>query len=91
MALKEESQMEKTAVEHVDHVEYVEHVEDQGDAKKAAQAERNMTPWQALQGNWKAALWSAVISLTIIMEGYDVGELLILLGTSVSIVDMEKA
>lgn len=61
---------------------HVAHFENQGDtqhdawkdARKAAQAEKDMTLWQALQGSWKAALWSAVISLTIIMEGYDVGE-----------------
>ncbi|KAF2161413.1 hypothetical protein M409DRAFT_69770 [Zasmidium cellare ATCC 36951] len=54
-------------------IAYVENVEVQSDARKAAEAEKSMTLWQALQGNWKAALWSAIISLTIIMEGYDVG------------------
>lgn len=53
-----------------------DHVEDVGvtkEAKIAAQTEHETTLWQALQSNKKAALWSAVISLTIIMEGYDVG------------------
>ena len=45
-----------------------------GYAFLASQSQREMTLWQALQDNWKAAMWSAVISLTIIMEGYDVGK-----------------
>lgn len=37
-------------------IAYVENVEVQSDARKAAEAEKSMTLWQALQGNWKAAL-----------------------------------
>lgn len=52
---------------------HVASLEDQSDARRAAKVQKDMTLRQALQGNWKAALWSAIISLTIIMEGYDVG------------------
>lgn len=41
------------------------------EAKQASAAEHNTTFKQAMRENWRAALWSAVISLTIVMEGYD--------------------
>lgn len=41
------------------------------EAQIASAAEHATTFQQALRENWKAALWSAVISLTIVMEGYD--------------------
>ncbi|KAF9883496.1 hypothetical protein FE257_003410 [Aspergillus nanangensis] len=59
--------------------EQAAHVEDSSDtaatkeAQQASAAEHEATFWEALRTNRKAALWSAVISLTIIMEGYDVG------------------
>lgn len=56
------------------------HVEDAGKdglyiegAAEAAAIERTQTIWQALKENKKAAIWSALLSMTIIMEGYDVG------------------
>lgn len=41
------------------------------DAQAANIEEHNTTLKQALRENWKAVLWSAAISLTIVMEGYD--------------------
>ncbi|KAK7421995.1 hypothetical protein QQZ08_009716 [Neonectria magnoliae] len=41
------------------------------EAQAASAAEHKTTLRQALRENWKAVLWSAVISLTIVMEGYD--------------------
>ena len=41
------------------------------EAQAASAAEHSATFRQALRENWKAAAWSAVISLTIVMEGYD--------------------
>jgi SP family general alpha glucoside:H+ symporter-like MFS transporter len=54
------------------------HVEDtlgQGalvDAKQASDEEHSQTLWQAISANHKAVAWSVLISLSIIMEGYDV-------------------
>lgn len=52
--------------------EHIEH-ETTKDARLASDLEHQTTLWQALKTNRKAALWSAAISLTIIMEGYDIG------------------
>lgn len=41
------------------------------DAQLAAAEEHSVGLKQALRENWKAAMWSAIISLTIVMEGYD--------------------
>ena len=41
------------------------------EAQAASTAEHETSLRQALRENWKAALWSAAISLTIVMEGYD--------------------
>lgn len=41
------------------------------DAQTAEAEEHNVGLKQALRENWKAAMWSAIISLTIVMEGYD--------------------
>lgn len=41
------------------------------EAQLAAAEEHTVGLKQALQENWKAAMWSAIISLTIVMEGYD--------------------
>lgn len=41
------------------------------EAQAASAAEHATTFRQAIRESWKAALWSAVISLTIVMEGYD--------------------
>lgn len=69
MASTEDAEVEKAAID------CVEDVEVHGEAKKAAQAQHDTTVCQAFRSNWKAAMWSAIISLTIIMEGYDVGKL----------------
>ncbi|KAG2416920.1 hypothetical protein HFD88_008137 [Aspergillus terreus] len=55
------------------HVEHLSEPADTKEAQQASAAEHEATFWQALKTNHKAALWSAAISLTIIMEGYDVG------------------
>lgn len=41
------------------------------DAKHASDEEHSQTLFQALSENRKAVLWSMVISLSIVMEGYD--------------------
>lgn len=63
-----ENTIEKSAVQHVENAEVTK------EAKIASDAEHETTVWQALKQNKKAVAWSAVISLTIVMEGYDVGE-----------------
>ena len=63
----EHDAVEKKPIDHIENVEVTK------EAKLAAQTEHETTLWQALKSNKKAALWSAVISLTIIMEGYDIG------------------
>jgi hypothetical protein len=40
-------------------------------AQNAAAEEHSVGLKQALRENWQAAMWSAIISLTIVMEGYD--------------------
>lgn len=47
------------------------HLHSVEDAQAANLAEHETTLRQALRENWKAVLWSAAISLTIVMEGYD--------------------
>lgn len=56
-----------------EHVEATVDVGDTKDAKIAATVEHETTLWQALKSNQKAALWSVLLSTTVIMEGYDVG------------------
>jgi MFS transporter, SP family, general alpha glucoside:H+ symporter len=51
----------------------IEDLNSSKEAKVASQREHETTLWVALKENKKAALWSAIVSLTIIMEGYDVG------------------
>jgi MFS transporter, SP family, general alpha glucoside:H+ symporter len=63
----EDEKIEKKAIDHVESVEVTK------EAKIASQTEKETTFWQALKSNKKSAMWSAVISLTIIMEGYDIG------------------
>ncbi|KAK5113205.1 hypothetical protein LTR62_003541 [Meristemomyces frigidus] len=56
-----------------------QHVETSNDfsetkaARIAAAEEHQTTLWQALKTNKKAAMWSILLSTTIVMEGYDVG------------------
>ena len=63
----DDDKVEKKGGDHVEAVEVTK------EAKIASQAEKETTFWQALKSNKKSAMWSAVISLTIIMEGYDIG------------------
>ena len=64
--------IEKVAVDRLEHTDDVDHTKD---ARIAAEAEHATTLWQALKENRKAAFWSVMLSTTVIMEGYDVGEL----------------
>lgn len=61
--------LEKAAANHVEdtlgHGAIVE-------AKQAADEEHARTLWQALRENRKAVMWSVLISLSIVMEGYDI-------------------
>jgi MFS transporter, SP family, general alpha glucoside:H+ symporter len=41
------------------------------EAKFASDAEHNETLWHAIKSNRKAVLWSMLISMSIVMEGYD--------------------
>ncbi|KAI1460990.1 sugar transporter [Annulohypoxylon moriforme] len=41
------------------------------DAKQATDDEHSQTLWQGLRENRKAVFWSLLLSMTIIMEGYD--------------------
>lgn len=66
-----EPTVEKAAI---DQVENAAGVEDIKNARLAAVAEHETTLWQALKENRKAAFWSVMLSTTVIMEGYDVGQ-----------------
>lgn len=41
------------------------------DAKNASDEEHSQTFWQAVKANRKAVGWSMLISMSIVMEGYD--------------------
>lgn len=41
------------------------------DAKHASDEEHSQTPFQALSANRSAVIWSMVLSMSIVMEGYD--------------------
>ncbi|GAB7354190.1 hypothetical protein MBLNU459_g4742t1 [Dothideomycetes sp. NU459] len=63
-------------VEKGDAIAHIENTSDWDNTKEAAQAsaaEHSTTFWQALRENRKAAFWSAIISMCIVMEGYDIG------------------
>ncbi|KAJ5675293.1 uncharacterized protein N7477_005227 [Penicillium maclennaniae] len=61
--------LEKSAAHHVEdtlgHGAIVE-------AKHATDEEHAQTLWQGLRDNRKAVFWSALISMSIVMEGYDI-------------------
>jgi MFS transporter, SP family, general alpha glucoside:H+ symporter len=65
-----------TPIEKAETAEKLEAVDATKEAKIASQGEHEATLWEALKTNKKAAMWSAIISLTIIMEGYDIGMML---------------
>lgn len=57
---------------HIEHDEDLKaNMQSLEDAQAANIAEHEITLKEALRVNWKAVLWSAAISLTIVMEGYD--------------------
>ncbi|CAJ2512054.1 Uu.00g076790.m01.CDS01 [Anthostomella pinea] len=56
------------------------------EAKQATDDEHAQTLWQALRENRKAVFWSILISMTIIMEGYDT----ILMGTFFAYPEFQK-
>lgn len=43
----------------------------QSEAANATRQEHTLTVWQAIKKYPKACLWSLVVSMVIIMEGYD--------------------
>ncbi|KAK3678550.1 hypothetical protein LTR78_001848 [Recurvomyces mirabilis] len=55
------------------HFEGADDMSESKAARLAAVAEHETTLWQALKSNKKAAMWSILLSTTIVMEGYDVG------------------
>jgi hypothetical protein len=60
--------LEKVAAHHV------EETLGQGaliDAKHAADEEHAQTLWQAIKANKKAVGWSVLVSMSVVMEGYD--------------------
>lgn len=59
------------AEEHVEESAGHNKLIDFQEAQRAFEGEHNVPFRQAIRENWKAAMWSAVVSLTIIMEGYD--------------------
>ncbi|KAF7716550.1 MFS-type Sugar/inositol transporter [Penicillium ucsense] len=63
-----EAALEKTAAHHVEDVLGIGAV---GEARQAMAEEREQSLWQALRDNRKAVAWSVLISMSIIMEGYD--------------------
>lgn len=68
MATQTELALEKTAAHHVEDTLGVGAVIE---AKQATDEEHAQTLWQALRDNRKAVAWSVLISMSIIMEGYD--------------------
>ncbi|PIG90018.1 MFS sugar transporter [Aspergillus arachidicola] len=64
---------EDVSKEHSAHIEHAEETTvPTKDALQASTDEHEATVWEALRHNYKTVLWSAAISLSIIMEGYDV-------------------
>ena len=58
---------QKEPVTETNHVEDTKGYLDVREAAEASAAEHNTTFWEALKQNRKAAMWSALISMTIIM------------------------
>lgn len=73
MDTKSADHLEEAAA--VSHINHVTNVKDWGeitqDAKEATAAEHSTTFWQGIRLYRKAAFWSFIVSMTIIMEGYD--------------------
>ncbi|KUL82105.1 hypothetical protein ZTR_10068 [Talaromyces verruculosus] len=88
MDYKSADHLEETAVvSHINQVTDVQAwIEITQDAKEATAAEHSTTFWQGINVYRKAAFWSFIVSMTIIMEGYDtalLGNLYALLVASV--------
>lgn len=67
--------MDKETNGKSDHgVTHVEQLEDVKDAQLASTREKEIGFLESIKESRKAVVWSAIISLTIIMEGYDVGK-----------------
>ena len=62
----EDSKLSASHVEEKMSGDAIEH------AKLASDAEHNTTIWEAIKVNKKAVIWSMLISMSIVMEGYDV-------------------
>jgi len=60
--------LEKSAAHHVEDTLGVGALVE---AKQATDEEHAQTLWQALRDNRKAVAWSVLISMSIVMEGYD--------------------
>ncbi|KAL6229535.1 hypothetical protein BDW75DRAFT_249581 [Aspergillus navahoensis] len=67
-AAQTEIALEKTAAHHVEDTLGAGAIIE---AKQAADEEHAQTLWRALKDNRKAVAWSVLISMSIIMEGYD--------------------
>lgn len=68
MATETELRVEKAAAHEVEDKLGVDALVQ---AKHASDQEHSQTFLQALKANKKAAMWSAAISMSIVMEGYD--------------------
>lgn len=64
-----EVNIEKSAASHVETIFGSGAI---NEAKQASDEEHSQTFWQALRANRKAVAWSMLISLSIVMEGYDI-------------------
>lgn len=63
-----ETSLEKSALHHVEDALGVGAVVE---AMRATDEEHEQTLWQAIRANRKAVAWSVLISMSVIMEGYD--------------------
>ena len=61
--------VEKLATAHVEETLGHDAVDE---AKRASEAEHSATFWTTFKKHKKGVFWSCIISLTIVMEGYDV-------------------
>ena len=63
-----EAALEKSAAHHVEDLLGAGAI---FEARQATADEHEQSLWQALRANRKAVLWSVLVSMSIIMEGYD--------------------
>lgn len=63
-----EFETEKTAAYHLEEKLGVSAILE---AKQASDDEKAETLWQALRANRKAVAWSVMVSMSVVMEGYD--------------------